>query len=177
MKIRNFICAALLISTGLTSTESVLAGKDDDTLRVALPREMDTLDIYTNTTREGVIMSRMVWDGLLFRDPVTQEYKGNLATKWFWENDTTLIVELHKGIKYHNGEPFDADDVVFTLNWVADPANGAKPRRNVGWIKSAEKLENHKVRINLNKPFPAALEYLSGPVVIYPNEYFSKLVT
>ena len=38
-----------------------------------------------------------------------------------------------------------------------------------------EKLDDYKIRINLKKNFPAALEFLSGPVVIYPNEYYAKV--
>ncbi|MEO0822397.1 MAG: ABC transporter substrate-binding protein, partial [Pseudomonadota bacterium] len=50
-----------------------------------------------------------------------------------------------------------------------------KTQRNVNWIESAEKLGDYKVRLKMKAPFPAALEYLSGPVVIYPNEYYAEV--
>jgi peptide/nickel transport system substrate-binding protein len=76
-------------------------------------------------------------------------------------------------VRFHNGEPFDADDVVHTLNFVADPANKVTSQQNVNWIARAERVAADKVRLHLKTPFPAALEYLSGPLVIYPNEYYA----
>ena len=75
---------------------------------------------------------------------------------------------------FHNGEPFDADDVVYTVNFVAEEQNGVKTQRNVNWMKSAEKVDQYTVRINLKAPFPAAIEFLSGPVSMYPNEYYAE---
>ena len=56
-----------------------------------------------------------------YRDPKTNEYKGQLATAWKQVDDKTLEFELRQGVKFHNGEEFDADDVVYTLNFVAEP--------------------------------------------------------
>ncbi len=151
------------------------AGKSDDTLNVAIDRELESIDNYYNTAREGIIISRMVWDALLYRDPETNEYVPNLATAYKWVDSKTLEFELRKDVKFHNGEKFDADDVVYTFDYVSDPANGAKPARNVNWWESAEKLGPYKVRLTLTKEFPAALEFLSGPIVMYPNEYYAKV--
>ncbi|MCA1298750.1 ABC transporter substrate-binding protein [Stappia indica] len=150
------------------------AGKSDDTLNVAFTKELENVDSYFNSSREGVVLQRAVWDGLVYRDPVTNEYKGNLATSWEWIDDLTLEFKLREGVKFHNGEEFDADDVVYTVNYVADEKNGAKTQRNVNWMKSAEKVDKYTVRISLKKPFPAAIEFLSGPVSIYPNEYYAE---
>jgi peptide/nickel transport system substrate-binding protein len=160
------------LAVGLSS--GAYAGKSDDTLNIAFDRELESIDNYYNTAREGIVISRMVWDGLLYRDPKTNEYLPNLATSFKWVDSTTLQFDLRQGVKFHNGEPFDADDVVFTLNYLADPANGAKPQNNVNWWKNAEKLGDYKVQLNLKTEFPAALEFLSGPIVMYPNEYYSK---
>ena len=164
-----------VIALTLAMPASSFAGSDDNTLTVAFAREMETLHTFENTTREGVILSRHVWDGLIYRDTTTGEYVGNLANSWNWIDDTTLEFNLREGITFHNGEPFNADDVVATMNWVADPANGANPQRNVSWIASAEKIDDMTVRILLDEPFPAALEFLAGPVVIYPNTYFGEV--
>lgn len=115
------------------------------------------------------------WDTLIYRDPETFEYKPLLATSWKWVDDVTLDFELRRGVKFHNGEKFDADDVVYTLNWISNPANGVKNQQNVSWIEAASKRGEYEVRVHLKKPFPAALEFLSGPVAIYPNEYCTKV--
>jgi peptide/nickel transport system substrate-binding protein len=167
--------ASLFALTMLAASGSALAGKADDTLNISFTKELENVDGYFNSSREGVIMQRTVWDSLLYRDPETGEYKGNLATDWKWVDDVTLDLDLRKGVKFHNGADFTADDVVYTVNWVVDPAHGVKTQRNVNWMKSAEKLDDYKVRLHLKAPFPAAFEYLSGPVPIYPHEYYAKV--
>lgn len=78
-------------------------------------------------------------------------------------------------MRFHNGEPFSADDVVFTVNYMTDPANGVKNMANVGWMDHAEKVDDHIVRIILKAPFPAAEEFLAGPVAMYPDEYYAEV--
>ncbi len=152
-----------------------LAGKAGDTLNAAFTKELESVDSYFNSAREGVILQRSIWDGLLYLNQETGEYEGNLATSWEWVDDTTLELKLREGVRFHNGEEFDADDVVYTVNYVADPENGAVVQRNVNWMKEAVKVDKYTVRIVTSGPFPAALEYLSGPVSIYPNEYYAEV--
>ncbi|MGR3497778.1 MAG: ABC transporter substrate-binding protein [Limimaricola soesokkakensis] len=162
--------AALTLSAG-----GAFADKSDDTLRVAFTKELESVDSYYNSAREGVVLQRAIWDGLIYRDPVTNEYVGNLATSWEWIDDTTLELKLREGVSFHNGEPFNADDVVYTVNFVADEANGAVTQNNVNWMESAEKIDDYTVRIHTKAPYPAAIEYLSGPVSMYPNEYYAEV--
>ena len=65
--------------------------------------------------------------------------------------------------------------MVYTLNFVANPDNKVVTRQNVTWIDRAEKIDAYKVRIICKEPFPAAIEYLAGPVVIHPHEYYAKV--
>ena len=166
--------AAVAFATTVLATPA-LAGKKDNSVRFADPQVLDNADPYFNSNRAGVILAHHVWDTLIYRDPKTNEYKGQLATAWKWIDDKTLELELRKGVKFHNGAEFSADDVVYTLNFVSKPDNKAVTQQNVNWIDRAEKLEPHRVRIVTKRPFPAALEYLAGPVVIHPHEYYSKV--
>lgn len=173
MKLPNLLAAsAIALSAG---TMSAQADKADDTLRLAFTKELETVDIYFNSAREGILLARAIWDGLLYRDPATGEYKGNLATEWKWIDDVTLELKLREGVTFHNGEPFNADDVVHTVNYVANPDNGIVVQRNVSWMDHAEKVDDYTVRIILDAPFPPAEEFLSGPVVMYPNEYYAEV--
>lgn len=165
---------AVLLPACLIASPSY-AGKADDTLHIAFSKELEHLDPYFNTAREGAVMAAAVWDGLLYRDPATNQYLGNLATGWTWENPTTLELILRQGVTFHNGEPFDADDVVYTLNFEIDPKNQAQNRFAVNWIDSAEKIDQFRVRLHTKYPFSAALEYLAGPVIIHPNDYYAKV--
>jgi peptide/nickel transport system substrate-binding protein len=152
-----------------------LANKKSDTLNIAWDQPLDIADAYFNTSREGILAARMIWDQLIERDPETFQYHPGLATSWKWVDPLTIDVELRQGIKFHDGEPFDAEDVVYTLNFVSDPANKVLNTNNVGWIKNAEKLDPYKVRIHLKAPFPAALEFLAGPIPIYPHKYYAQV--
>ena len=58
-------------------------------------------------------------------------------TAWRWIDDTTLEFDLRQGVKFHNGDTFGPDDVVYTLNYVIDPTNRvvASPAVTAGSIK------------------------------------------
>lgn len=155
----------------------IQASKDDDSLVIAwgATGPIENVDNYFNTNRTGIWFSRMVWDQLIYREPKTFEYKPLLAVSWEEVSPTTWRFKLREGVKFHNGEPFDADDVVFTLNWISDEANGVKVQRNVNWIDRAEKVDQYTVDLHMKKPFPQAFEFLSGPITIYPNEYYGEV--
>ena len=57
--------------------QPAFADKKSDTLNIAFTKELETLDRYFNTAREGIVISRHAFDNLLYRDPVTYEYKGS----------------------------------------------------------------------------------------------------
>ncbi|MEL6374589.1 MAG: ABC transporter substrate-binding protein, partial [Pseudomonadota bacterium] len=162
------------LALGFVADHTAHASKADDTLNWSTTRELDVIDPYYNNTRELVIMGQLIWDSLLFRDVTTGEFKGLLATKWEWTSDTSLELELRKGVKFHDGSDFDADDVVYTFNFVSDKSKGVITYRNVSWIKNAEKIGPMKVRINLKSPFPPALAYLANAGQIMPSGHYDK---
>jgi len=174
-RLNFFVFGAITFYLVTAFVSPVFAGKKEDTLNIAWEKELETLDLYYNTAREGVIVSRLIYDNLLDRDPDTSEYKPLLAKSYKWINPTTMEFELREGIMFHNGEKFDADDVVFTVNYVTNPESKVLVQQNVNWMEKAEKIGPYKVRIFLKKPFPAALEYLAGYLPIYPNEYYPKV--
>jgi len=165
----------VLLIAGVWLAGSAWAGKKDDVLNIAWEKELETLNLYYQTAREGVVLGRQIFDRLLYRDPVSGEYTGCLAKSFKWIDAVTMEFELREGITFHNGEKFDADDVVFTMNHMSNPENKVKVLQYVGWIKSAEKLGPYKVRVHLKETTPAALEFLSGPVMIYPDQYYQKV--
>ncbi|OED35927.1 hypothetical protein AB833_29170 [Chromatiales bacterium (ex Bugula neritina AB1)] len=174
MQIRKrFLMAALGIAQILFSAHAI-AGKSDDTLNWATNREIAVIDPYYNNTRELVIIGHMAWDGLVFRDIDTGEFKPLLAKSWEWKGDTAIEMVLRDDVKFHDGSDFDADDVVYTLNHVSNKESGVLTSRNVSWIANAEKLGDHKVQINLNKPFPPAFAYLANAVFILPSGHYDN---
>ena len=59
--------------------QPVLAGKKTDMLGMAYDQTPENIDPYFNNVRIGVIIAANVWDTLVYRDPNTNEYKGQLA--------------------------------------------------------------------------------------------------
>ncbi len=165
---------SLALAAGLI-TGSVNAGSEDNSLSIAWGGELATLDRYYNTLREGIIVGRLVWDSLLYKDPESLEFKPLLAKSYAFVDNTTIDFELRQGVTFHNGEAFDADDVVYTLTRMSNPENGVLTQRNVNWIADVEKLGQFKVRLRMKAPTPTALEFLAGPLLIYPNEYYAEV--
>ena len=172
--IRILILTLVALAFVLATQAPVMAGKKDDTLYFSWKKELETLDRYYNTAREGMVVSRQICDDLLYRDPDTNEYKPLLAKSYKWLDNTTMEFELRQGIKFHNGEKFDADDVVYTINFMTTD-DKVLVKRNVDWIDKAEKTGPYQVKLYLKNPFPSALEYLAGNIPIYPNEYYAKV--
>ena len=167
--IKLTILRAALAATALSFAVSpVLAGKSDDTLNWSTTREIDVALPYYNNTRELVIIGRHAWDNLLYRDTKTFEYKPLLAKSYKWVDNVTMDFVLRDDVKFHNGQPMTADDVVATYNHVVSDGSGVLTKNNVSWMKNAEKTGKYSLRLHLKKPFPAALEFLSGPLAIFP---------
>ena len=53
------------------------AGKADDTLKLAFTKELQSIDAYYNSAREGTIMDQQIWDGLVYLNPLKGEFEGN----------------------------------------------------------------------------------------------------
>ena len=168
--IMTVAATAALVSLG---AQDAMAGKANDTLNWSTTREVDVALPFYNNVREMVIMQRHTWDNLLYRDTKTFEYKPLLATSYKWVDDKTLEFKIRKGVKFHNGASFSADDVVKTYNHVSAKDSGVLTKRNVSWIDRAEKVDADTVRVYLKKTFPAALEYVSGPMAIFPKDIWA----
>jgi ABC-type transport system substrate-binding protein len=87
-----------------------------------------------------------------------------LATSWQWRNDRTLDVSLRQGVKFHNGEVFDAE--IVKLNWEENTRLG-QPHVSGAFMNFApgsrlEILDAHTVRFRFPEPDGAALVKLSA---------------
>src|ERR1700736_5332164 len=171
--LRSGLATAMLACAACATPAS--AGKKDNSIRFGYEQVLNSLDSYFNSDRGGVIIADHVWDGLIYRDPKTNEYRGDLATAWKWIDDKTIEFELRKGVKFHNGADFDADDVVYTVSFVIKPENKIFSPDEVAWIDHADKLDKYNVRIVTKQPFPLAIGYLARYIVIYPHEYYAKV--
>jgi peptide/nickel transport system substrate-binding protein len=173
MKTKTLL-AGLAIGVMLAATPAA-AQKSADTLRIALRDAVTNVDPYYNQLRTGLVIAHQAWDGLIYRDPDTFAPKPLLASSWKIVNDTTIEFALRRGVKFHNGDAFTADDVVYTLNLVSAADSKVSTPSNVNWIDKAEKIDDFNVRVRLKKPTPAALEYFAMVIPMYPKAYREKV--
>ncbi|RWR07330.1 ABC transporter substrate-binding protein [Paenirhodobacter populi] len=162
-------CVAAMFAT------PVMANKADDTLNVAFALEPEPLDTYKIAGREGLILARHVYDGLIYKDMDTGTFKGLLAESWTQPDPLTMEFKLRQDVTFHNGAHFGADDVVNTLNTVIKPDYGTRYSISVDWIREVEKVDDYTVRIHMAKPFAGAMEMLAGSLPIYPHDYFTEV--
>lgn len=165
MSIRSVLLGAVA-TLGLVAP--ALAQKSADTLRVVWWDQIPDVDPYYNELRAGLVVTHQAFDGLLARDPETFAVKGALATAWRYIDDTTLEFTLRKGVTFHDGSPFSADDVVYTFNTILTDKLVSVPS-NYAWMAGAEKIDDYTVRVKLKSVFPAATEYLAMVMPIWPK--------
>ena len=148
---------------------------DDRPIQIAFSRETDFVDRLHTDSTESAALSLAIYDTLLYRNPETGRTKGLLAESWAWNvARDTVEMTLRKGVRFHNGENFNADDVVFTIDLLSDPANNIIFRQrefSFGFIESVEKLSKYRVRIHLKQANPLAEQILSTRLLIWPQTY------
>ena len=154
---------------------SAHAGKADHSINVALGANVTTMDSYRESDRGGLMLARLVYDSLLHKDQQTGQFKPELATSYKIVNDKTIDFEIRKGVKFHDGSALTADDVVYTLNLVSSKDYNARYQVAVDWIEKVEKTGENSVRLQMKRPFAAALEMLAGNLPIYPKVYYSRV--
>jgi peptide/nickel transport system substrate-binding protein len=152
----------------------VLAQKTADTLRITWREAIPDVDPYYNSQRTGMVVAFQAFDCLVYRDPLTMEIKPALATSWRQVDPTTIDFTLRQGVTFQNGDPFTADDVVYTINTIIRDKRVAIPAYYT-FFAGAEKIDDFHVRLKLNGVSPAAMEYLAMVTPIWPKAYREKI--
>lgn len=161
-RVRAAIVAACLTLVGITPT---LAGRADDTLVIAIEGEIPTLDHLYTTARDTIVVSELTDDGLFYVDPDTLAYVPLAAESYTQIDDTTIDVTIRPGVRFHDGSTLTADDVVYTFNWVIDPAtNTNRGRLIANWLDRVERLGPMSVRFHLKHPYPLAIRDMAFSV-------------
>lgn len=89
-----------------------------------------------------------------------------LAREWTFDQDTcTYTFHLEEGVRWHDGEPFTAEDVRFTVEAVMDPDNGSEIAPNYEDILEILTPDAHTVVFRLAAPNAAFLDYMAVPVL------------
>ena len=89
------------------------------------------------------------------------EYTMDLATAYEQVDDLTYVFTLREGVKFHNGQDFTAEDVVNTINYIRDEANGAWRQPQYVTVADVVADGDYQVTITLNEPTPAFLDSIA----------------
>ena len=88
----------------------------------------------------------------------------------------SVIWKLKKGVQWHDGQPFTADDVVFTWQWASNPETATT---TLGFFldRKVEKIDSHTVRIVFKQPTPFwALSFVGAYGEILPRHVFQAFI-
>lgn len=157
-----FLSFFLFVSSGVAKT--VPKGK----VVVAIDTNISTLDPHMHSQTVNTYVNYAICDDLFIKDPKTMEIRPNLAESWKNINDTTWEFKLRKGVKFHNGDPFNANCVKYSIERVLDPKQKSPQRGNMATITRLEVLDEYTVRIITTKPDPVLLHKLSRFQMINP---------
>jgi peptide/nickel transport system substrate-binding protein len=130
--------------------------------------EVETLDPYATGKGTVQLVSRNVLENLVVRDAVGT-VRPALATAWRTVDDTTIEFTLRQGVTFHNGQPFDADDVVYSVDYVKRAGARISSQGDYGFIAGAERVGPYKVKLKLSAPTPSAIDRLTQSLYILPR--------
>src|SRR6185437_5271753 len=168
----TIFAAAALLALG---TAPASAGKADDTLRIAVVDWWSTLDPYQFPLDEAGVFYRGVYETLIRYDERTHKIVPRLAKAWRQVDDKTVEFDLRDDVKFHNGDHFDADDVVETIRFLLDPKTQLRFKDVYTWIDKVEKVDQYKVRITAKEAFATELTGFGYRFYIYDSKVLNKL--
>ena len=97
-----------------------------------------------------------------------------LALTWKNIDPVTWELTLRKGVKFHNGEPFNASVVKFSYDTMLDPAVKSPSKSNHTFVKSVQVVDDYTVRIITKEPFPITPNQLTF-LHMLPPKYFAEV--
>jgi peptide/nickel transport system substrate-binding protein len=150
--------------------------EEGDWLIYHLGAEPATLNPITATdVYESRVNSGNVYETLVKRDNETLEIKPLLAESWeISEDKMSYTFHLRRGVRWHDGVPFTAQDVVFSYNKIKDPKVDAPHLRSYYRdVKSVEAVDDYTVRFTYARPYFLALEFCGGMPIV-PKHLFEQ---
>lgn len=154
MKIK-YLMGTAAVALGLAAGLPAAA----NTLRMADSTDIAAMDPHSMTESNTIAFLNHVYEGLVRYTPeLTVEPA--LAASWEFIEPTRLRFKLREGVTYHNGNPFNADDVVASIERATHDSSPVKS--NLPSVAGAEKVDDYTVDLILNGPDPIVLNYLTN---------------
>ncbi|MFO8156381.1 MAG: peptide-binding protein [Pseudomonadota bacterium] len=142
-----------------------------------LAQNLGTLTPLIATDAYASRIQHYVFESLLVRDPDTLEWRGLLAEDWSQSDDgLTFTFTLREDLRFSDGEPLTADDVVFTYTFIMDEAIAA-PRQRAYYqrVEDVVAEDDRTVTFHFEEPYFNALS-LAGGLAIMPRHYYERFL-
>lgn len=186
------IVAIVFAGCGSPASNETKEDKIDENniLRLVVADEQTTCDAQKTTEYYTVPMN--IYDRLVetkTNPDGSSELAPGLAERWEISDDGFVYTfHLRKGVKFHNGEEFKADDVVYTFERMLKPETGALNQDFITAIKGAadmmeekattlaglEVIDDYTIKITLESPFAPFLANIATPGVSIYNRKFTE---
>ena len=147
-----FLLLVLMVALIALYTGGCAAEEEKNVLRVGVLSEIESLNPFMVWSMQGYEVMQLnyslltSWDENL--DPIA-----NLAEEWSSSEDgLEWVFKLRQGVTWHDGEPFTAEDVKFTLELNRDLGDSSFFYDYVSSITGVELLDDHTVRIETDQP-------------------------
>ena len=143
-----FVVTTLALALALCAAAAPVQAK---TLKWAFQGDLMSLDPYSlnETFLQGMLGN--VYEGLVRRD-ANLKMQPCLAVKWEVKEPTRWRFFLRKGVKFHNGNTFNADDVIFSFHRVI--GEGSDYRARFSSIKEMKKVDDYTIDVITKQPNP-----------------------
>jgi peptide/nickel transport system substrate-binding protein len=162
------VALASLLAGGLA-----IGGVQAQTVTLAQGVDPESLDPAVDTLITSISVMMNIYDGLIWRDGNGQIVPA-LAESWDFPTPTQMRLNLRHGVTFHNGDPFTADDVVFSFGRLFDKDNPSPLLSSLkGFVDSVEKVDDFTVLVNMPAPRATVIPTLVR-VPILPKAAFEK---
>lgn len=142
-----------------TNGENENQGSNDSNEKQLIYGSGDYTNINPAIYEHGEINS-LIFLGVTAHNSKNEVVPG-LADRWEWDAETlTYTFYLKEGVTFHDGQSLTAEDVKFTLETIMNPENGSEIASNYEDITNIEVVDNTTIKITLNAPNVAMLDYL-----------------
>ena len=164
-----------LAAASLCVSAPAFAQKAKDEMRLAINDMFPTVDPYVFPLDEAGVWYRILYQPLAAFTESDQKFVPAIAKSWTIPQPGVYEFELRDDIYFHSGNKLTADDVVYTLNFFADPKQKIRFKARYDWFKPVEKLGEYKVRITAKDPSPADMATLAYRSRIFDKAILSKM--
>ena len=160
--------------TELITGEEKIASAELDMLMI----EIDDFNPIISKNQYVHNVSDLIFESLI---NVNSQLKPEpeLSQNWTSDKENTIwIIELEQGIKFHNGNEFTADDVIFTINKIKEAGSGSIFYENIKSIDSMIANNKYKITITLKNSDNFFINKLSFPIIsknYYSSGLFNKI--